>query len=47
MDLFLIKKYDDYAKSVLNYYQNPKDFATDELNNVVWNFYLYVKIKLC
>ena len=26
----------------MNYYQNPKDFATDELNNVAWNFYLYV-----
>ena len=26
----------------MNYYQNPKDFATDELNNVDWNFYLYV-----
>ena len=43
MDLFFTqKKYDDYAKSALNYYQNPKDFATDELNNVAWNFYLYV-----
>ena len=43
MDLFFTqKKYDDYAKSALNYYQNPNDFATDELNNVAWNFYLYV-----
>ena len=43
MDLFFTqKKYDDYAKSALSYYQNPKDFATDELNNVAWNFYLYV-----
>lgn len=43
MDLFFTqKKYDDYAKSALNYYQNPTDFATDELNNVAWNFYLYV-----
>ncbi len=32
MDLFFTqKKYEDYAKSALNYYQNPKDFATDEL----------------
>ena len=46
MDLFFAqKKYDDYAKSALNYYQNPKDFATDELNNVAWNFYLYVTDK--
>lgn len=46
MDLFFNqKKYDDYAKSALNYYQNPKDFATDELNNVAWNFYLYVTDK--
>jgi len=46
MDLFFTqKKYDDYAKSALNYYQNPKDFATDELNNVAWNFYLYVADK--
>ena len=46
MDLFFTqKKYDDYAKSALNYYQNPKDFATDELNNVAWNFYLYVTDK--
>ena len=46
MDLFFTqKKYDDYAKSALSYYQNPKDFATDELNNVAWNFYLYVTDK--
>jgi len=46
MDLFFTqKKYDDYAKSALNYYQNPTDFATDELNNVAWNFYLYVADK--
>ena len=46
MDLFFTqKKYDDYAKSALNYYQNPTDFATDELNNVAWNFYLYVTDK--
>ena len=46
MDLFFTqKKYDDYAKTALNYYQNPKDFATDELNNVAWNFYLYVTDK--
>ena len=46
MDLFFNqKKYDDYAKSALNYYQNLKDFATDELNNVAWNFYLYVTDK--
>jgi thioredoxin-related protein len=46
MDLFFTqKKYDDYAKTALNYYQNPKDFATDELNNVAWNFYLYVADK--
>ncbi|WP_165785734.1 thioredoxin family protein [Cloacibacterium normanense] len=46
MDLFFTqKKYEDYAKSALNYYQNPKDFATDELNNVAWNFYLYVTDK--
>lgn len=46
MDLFFTqKKYDDYAKSALNYYQNPKDFATNELNNVAWNFYLYVTDK--
>lgn len=46
MDLFFTqKKYDEYAKTALNYYQNPKDFATDELNNVAWNFYLYVTDK--
>ena len=46
MDLFFTqKKYNDYAKSALNYYQNPTDFATDELNNVAWNFYLYVTDK--
>ena len=46
MDLFFTqKKYDDYAKSALSYYQNPKDFATDELNIVAWNFYLYVTDK--
>lgn len=46
MDLFFTqKKYDDYAKAALSYYQNTKDFTSDELNNVAWNFYLYITDK--
>lgn len=46
MDLaFSQQKYDDYAKAAINYFKVATDVSTDELNNVAWNFYLYISDK--
>lgn len=46
MDKFFTQKnYIEYAKAAIIYYQNPSEFDINELNNISWNFYLYITDK--
>lgn len=39
---FSSKNYLEYEKACLDYYENPEDFSADELNQISWDFFLYV-----
>lgn len=36
------KNYPEYEKAAIEYYQNPSEHSADELNQISWNFFLYV-----
>ena len=36
------KNFPEYEKASIDYYQNPADFSAEELNQISWDFYLYV-----
>lgn len=36
------KNYLEYEKASLDYYENPADFSSEELNQISWDFFLYV-----
>lgn len=39
---FNYKNYPEYEKAAVEYYQNPADFSAEELNQISWDFFLYV-----
>lgn len=39
---FSNKNYPEYEKAAIEYYQNPSDFSAEELNQISWDFFLYV-----
>ncbi len=39
---FRTQNYEEYQKAAAEYYQDPTPFDANELNDIAWNFYLYV-----
>lgn len=42
---FRNQNYPEYEKAAVEYYTDPSLFSPEELNDVAWNFYLYVQDK--
>ncbi len=42
---FRTQNYDEYQKAAADYYQDPSLFDATELNDIAWNFYLYINNK--
>lgn len=42
---FRTQNYDEYQKAAADYYQDPSLFDATELNDIAWNFYLYINDK--
>ena len=42
---FRNQNYPEYGKAALEYYAEPTMYSSEELNDVAWNFYLYIQDK--
>lgn len=43
---FRTQNYEEYQKAAADYYQDPSIFDATELNDIAWNFYLYINDKV-